>query len=234
MRKPVVAVTQTGSSKSDRASSRPRLRHLLPADPEGFPTSSSAGGRRLLDRVPHAAIAALAIAVGAGNIGCSPSSRDNARNDDANELEREFEALVAGYDEKTGARQILVDDLLRRRGTDEQVVLVDVREPREHSVSALDGAVLLPLARVRTAVPDDLPIPAGEALVVAYCTAGYRSGLAAVQLEKLLGRPVHSLHGGIIAWFNAGGRVVDPADGSERDEIDAFGPQWSRYVRPRS
>ena len=67
-------------------------------------------------------------------------------------------------------------------------------------------------------------------VVVTYCTAGYRSGIAATQLEKRLGRPVYSLSGGIIEWFNDGGEVVDPASGEPRDRIHPYSAEWGRYV----
>ena len=71
-------------------------------------------------------------------------------------------------------------------------------------------------------------LPAG-ATIVTYCTVGYRSGLAAVTLEKRIGRPVFNLDGGIIAWFNDGGTVVD-AGGEETDKIDAFSVEWEQDV----
>jgi acyl-CoA thioesterase-1 len=74
----------------------------------------------------------------------------------------------------------------------------------------------------------DLDLPPG-ATVVTYCTAGYRSGLAAVEIEKRLGRPVWNLTGGIIEWFNRGGAVFDPA-GSPAARIHPYGEEWAKYV----
>ena len=79
------------------------------------------------------------------------------------------------------------------------------------NVSELTPRVAWPLG--------DLP---EDAMVVTYCTVGYRSGKAAVELEKRLGRPVYNLDGGILAWFNQGGEVLDPG-GRPVDKIDAWG-----------
>jgi len=144
------------------------------------------------------------------------------------DLAAEYEELVRGYDEATGARQISVDELRSRVARGAPIVLLDIREEHENRVSALPGALHVAPADVASA-----PIAApAESLVVTYCTAGYRSGLAAVALEERLGREVVNLHGGIVAWFNAGGEVRDP-NGNPVDRIDAYGPAWEKFVRPR-
>ncbi len=143
-------------------------------------------------------------------------------------LDAEYEKLTRGYDEETRARQIGVTELRAKLSSGAPVLLLDIRESRENAVSSLPNA--------RHIAPDDVDstvlTPAPDVAVVAYCTAGYRSGMAAVRLEERLGREVFSLHGGIVAWFNAGGEVRDP-DGKVCDEIDAYGPRWQKYVHPR-
>ena len=96
--------------------------------------------------------------------------------------------------------------------------------PNSYNAS-LEGAKLVPPSEVESFAED---LPAG-ATIVTYCTVGYRSGFAAVKLEKRIGRPVFNLVGGIIEWFNNGGTVVD-AGGEETDKIDAFSAEWERYV----
>ncbi len=161
-------------------------------------------------------------------LGATSCRRPAAVTDERAAIDGEFEELADGFDRSTGARQISVAELQRRLEVGGPVVLVDVREPREQRVSTLPGA--------RTVSPDsvgavDLEVD-DDALVVTYCTAGYRSGIAAVALEKRLGRPVHNLHGGIIRWFNEGGEVVDPR-GEPVDRIDPYSEEWARYVHPR-
>ncbi|MBI4585052.1 MAG: rhodanese-like domain-containing protein [Planctomycetes bacterium] len=152
-----------------------------------------------------------------GAIGCSagkdqPGSavkdgpRDSARGSaeesaEQARLDREYEELVQGFDRKTGARTITVAEARKRLAAGEQILVLDIREPEENAVAALPGARLIPPAKVGEA---PLDFPAGATLMT-YCTAGYRSGLAAVELERRLQRPVYNLTGGLIAWFNAGG-----------------------------
>src|SRR6185295_7017863 len=143
--------------------------------------------------------------------------------------DREFETKVAEINALTKARQITVEEFQDRLTKGEKIVLLDVREPHENEVSALPGARLALPKGVRTMPLDDIPT---DATVVTYCTAGYRSGLAAVILEGRLGRPIYTLSGGIIEWYNRGLQVLDPS-GRPVNRIDAVMEPWISYVHPR-
>lgn len=169
-------------------------------------------------------LVALACAVSlAAALAETPAAADSAQRN------REFRKRIDEINSKTGARLISAADLQERLTRGERFVVLDVREPKEMAVSALPGARLAVPDQVRTMPLDDIP---ADATVVTYCTAGYRSGRAAVALEQRLGRPVYNLDGGIIEWFNRGGRVVDPS-GKPVDRIDPWGEPWSSYVHPR-
>lgn len=85
-----------------------------------------------------------------------------------------------------------------------EAVLVDVREPSEHSAQSIKGAVLMPLAKVNLGA---LPDITGKKLVV-HCQAGRRGGAAC---ERLLAEnptlDVYNLEGGIAAWMQLGQEV---------------------------
>jgi rhodanese-related sulfurtransferase/uncharacterized membrane protein YedE/YeeE len=137
-------------------------------------------------------------------------------------LAEEYERLCDGYDAQTGARQITAAVLLKMfQAGDANVVLLDTRGQAEHAVSTLPGARLCETANSAMSVSykSELPeIPDNDVTVVCHCTAGLRSGWAAVDLEKKWGRPVHSLHGGIVAWSNAGGELQVPGASAEGEE----------------
>jgi rhodanese-related sulfurtransferase len=159
----------------------------------------------------------------------TPAAGTEAKPRARAELDSEFQGLVAKINNQTGSKIISAADLKAKLARGEKVVLLDIREPRENEVSSLPGA--------RLVVPDkvDAETLAGvppDATVVTYCTAGLRSGMAAVDLEHRLNRPVYTLSGGIIAWFNEGGEVRDPA-GKPVNRIDAWGEPWTSYVHPR-
>ncbi len=91
-----------------------------------------------------------------------------------------------------------VDELAARLADpDDEVVVVDVREPHEIAAAAFPGAVAVPLARILegSVLPD---WPHGPAVVVV-CHAGARSHTAA-QVLRAAGVDASNLTGGIVAW----------------------------------
>ena len=143
------------------------------------------------------------------------------------QVANEFETRVAEFNRKTGAEQMRVSELQETLRSGAACVLIDVRESDEQQVSMLPGA-----QPVTPKTLADLTPPPSDAVVVTYCTVGYRSGVAAVALAERWGRPVYNLSGGIIAWFNAGGKVVGAA-GEPVDKIHPYDDDWGRYVQPR-
>ena len=84
---------------------------------------------------------------------------------------------------------------------DRSVVLLDAREPDEFAVSHLGGAVL---ARSVDEAADVVAQAGPNALVVVYCSVGYRSAALAAQLRTDGGPEVVNLEGSIFAWANEG------------------------------
>ena len=74
-------------------------------------------------------------------------------------------------------------------------LLIDVREPSEHAVNRIDGAILIPLRQLPSRLNE---IPKGQPIVV-HCKSGGRSAIAVAML-KLGGYEAHNLSGGIQAW----------------------------------
>jgi rhodanese-related sulfurtransferase len=96
-------------------------------------------------------------------------------------------------------------------------IWVDVRSAKERKVSAIPGAILLA----------ELPaaLKAKKRDVVVYCTVGYRSGLAVLELKKQ-GIAARNLRGGILAWLAVGGAIVDPA-GKPTQKVHVYGKAWA-------
>lgn len=97
-------------------------------------------------------------------------------------------------------RGISPEDARQRLRSGEDVVLLDVRTPKEHLEKRIPGSVLLPIepadelsSRIETVVPDkDTP-------VFVYCRSGRRSANAAGVMAKLGYTNVFDL-GGIQSW----------------------------------
>jgi adenylyltransferase/sulfurtransferase len=92
--------------------------------------------------------------------------------------------------------EISAQELRRERGRKPNLILLDVREPREAELARIEGAQLIPLRELPRAIPQLPP----HAEIVTFCHHGPRS-LKACELLKGAGfANVRSLAGGIDAW----------------------------------
>ena len=111
-----------------------------------------------------------------------------------------FLAIVA--DAKTRVRECTPADVKQRLDAGETFPFVDVREDSEWAIDHAFGARHMGrgiLERdIETAVPDR------AAAIVLYCGGGFRSALAADNLQKMGYTNVVSMAGGIKAWREAG------------------------------
>jgi glyoxylase-like metal-dependent hydrolase (beta-lactamase superfamily II)/rhodanese-related sulfurtransferase len=92
--------------------------------------------------------------------------------------------------------RVTVEQLDRRLADGVELQIVDVRNPGETALGAIDGATLHPLARL----VDELDQLDGSAPTVVYCAGGYRSAIAASTLEVHGFTDVSDLLGGYEAW----------------------------------
>ena len=99
--------------------------------------------------------------------------------------------------------EISVAELKARRERGESVRLLDVREPHEWSISAIEGAELIPLREL----PDRLDEFDRAEEVVVYCRTGHRSGLVVKAMTEMGYERALNLVGGVNEWA----RVIDPS-----------------------
>jgi adenylyltransferase/sulfurtransferase len=95
-------------------------------------------------------------------------------------------------------RHISPRELAKQVANGQPVLLVDVRQPWEHELSALPQSLLVPLNDLAQR-SKEIPADPGTMIVV-YCHHGIRSLSAGAFLERLGFSNVHSLTGGIDAW----------------------------------
>ncbi len=99
-------------------------------------------------------------------------------------------------------KQLQAIELKKKLDDGEDIFLLDVREPWEFSLAAIDGSENFPLAEV----VDRQQEYAFEEEIVVICHYGERSQRAAQELVECGFKTVHNLVGGIDAWS----QVVDP------------------------
>jgi rhodanese-related sulfurtransferase len=85
--------------------------------------------------------------------------------------------------------------------------LVDVREDHEVKTGIIPGAIHLSKGILERDI--ESTIPDKQATIILYCGGGYRSVLAAANLQKMGYTGVWSMEGGIRAWKEAGYPLTD-------------------------
>jgi rhodanese-related sulfurtransferase len=103
----------------------------------------------------------------------------------------------------TDVNPITPEDLARRLAAGEELVLLDVREPRELTICRIEGSTAIPMSELsvrHVELDPDLP-------TVCICHHGIRSAHVAAALARLDFAELYNLTGGIDRWA----AEVDPA-----------------------
>ena len=113
-------------------------------------------------------------------------------------------------DAKSRIKEVDFREVKRRLDTREKVILVDVREESEWARGHLPGAVHLGKGIIERDIENAFPDKA--AALVLYCGGGFRSALAADNLQKMGYTDVTSMDGGWRGWTEAGFPVESPGE----------------------
>jgi rhodanese-related sulfurtransferase len=93
---------------------------------------------------------------------------------------------------------ITAEEVQQRIAAGEQINLLDVREPHEHTEFNI-GGILLPLGHVQTMQIDELE-EWKDKEIICYCRSGNRSGQASLLLQTFGFTNVKNLTGGMLGW----------------------------------
>ena len=105
-------------------------------------------------------------------------------------------------DAKKRVKETNVQDVKRRLDNGEKFVLVDVREDAEWAMGHLPNAIHLGKGVIERDIEQRVPDTAAK--VILYCGGGFRSALAADNLQKMGYTNVESMDGGWKGWLDAG------------------------------
>jgi len=101
-------------------------------------------------------------------------------------------------DAKTRVRETTVDEVKTRMDRGDKFTLVDVREESEFAKDHLPGAIHLGKGVIERDI--EARVPKLDTELVLYCGGGFRSALAADNLQKMGYTHVISMDGGIRDW----------------------------------
>lgn len=105
-------------------------------------------------------------------------------------------------DAKSRIKEWNVHETKKRLDAGEKMVIVDVREESEWARGHVAGAVYLGKGVIERDI--EQRIPDTSATIVLYCGGGFRSALAADNLQKMGYGNVISMDGGWRGWVEAG------------------------------
>jgi rhodanese-related sulfurtransferase len=111
-----------------------------------------------------------------------------------------FLALV--QDAKRRIRETNVPAVKDRQDRGVEFILIDTREESEWQAGHLPGAIHMSKGTIERDI--EKRIPAKDASIVLYCGGGFRSALAADNLQKMGYTQVESMDGGYKGWTAAG------------------------------
>jgi rhodanese-related sulfurtransferase len=103
---------------------------------------------------------------------------------------------------KTRIKEEDFRDIKKKLDAGDKMILVDTREDNEWARGHIPNALHLGKGVIERDI--EKAIPDKEATVVLYCGGGYRSALAADNLQKMGYRNVISMDGGWRGWTEAG------------------------------
>ena len=105
-------------------------------------------------------------------------------------------------DAKSRVQQFTIDEFLERLQAGERYIVLDVREDSEWVKGHLPGAHHMGRGILERDIED--AIPEKDASILLYCGGGFRSALAADNLQRMGYLNVFSLDGGWRGWTERG------------------------------
>ena len=105
-------------------------------------------------------------------------------------------------DARKRIQEVTIDDVKRKLDRGEKFLLVDVREESEYAKDHLPGAIHLGKGIIERDVEER--VPDLHTPMVLYCGGGFRSALAADNLQKMGYTQALSMDGGVRGWREKG------------------------------
>jgi len=106
--------------------------------------------------------------------------------------------LTIVNDAKSRVRETNIDEVKHKLDSGEKFVLVDVREESEFAKDHLPGALHIGKGVIERDI--EVHFPDLNTPMILYCGGGFRSALAADNLQKMGYTDVISMDGGIRGW----------------------------------
>ena len=117
-------------------------------------------------------------------------------------------------------------DRLNKKITTPNLYILDAREKEEYDISHIKGAAWVGYNTFSKKKINNIP---KDAIVVIYCSIGYRSEKIGEKLKKEGYQKVYNLYGGIFEWSNKKYPLVDNQQ-TGTTKVHAYNKDWGRWV----
>lgn len=117
-----------------------------------------------------------------------------------------------------------VADVIRLQKSNIPFYLFDVRKKKEFQVSHIKGA-----RNLTSASQIEKEIPEKDALIIVYCSVGYRSAAVVEDLRTKLYYNSFNMRGSIFEWANSGHKVY--RNGKETSRIHPYNKKWGALLK---
>ena len=105
-------------------------------------------------------------------------------------------------DAKSRVKECTIDEMRARQAAGDRFLLIDVREESEFAAGHIPGAIHLGKGIIERDIEGKVPDTTTP--LVLYCGGGFRSALAADNLQKMGYTSVISMDGGMRGWKEKG------------------------------
>ena len=141
-----------------------------------------------------------------------------SQNDD---LDKKLENIL-----KYSVPIIKVEEALTQEQKD-NVYFLDTRSNEEYLVSHIPNAIWTGFDKFDIQKVLDIP---KDALIITYCSVGYRSEKIGEKLQESGYKNVRNLYGGIFEWVNQGNEVYNKFD-QPTDSVHTYNRNWAKYLK---
>ncbi|RBW59276.1 rhodanese-like domain-containing protein [Tenacibaculum sp. E3R01] len=145
-----------------------------------------------------------------------------------NELLKKFNTENIPYITSNDLNKLIQQSIISTQNND-QIILLDSREPKEYKVSHINNAICVGYDHfnIKETIKK-LPVNKNTKIIV-YCSLGIRSEDIAEKLKKIGYTNIYNLYGGIFEWKNQGNQVVNKQQNTT-EKIHTFNKEWSKWL----
>jgi rhodanese-related sulfurtransferase len=140
--------------------------------------------------------------------------------------QKSIDKLLERYNTKS-ISYISVEEL-RMFQMNDNVTILDAREPEEFKTSHLKSAINVGFNDF-TSEENQIQKLKKNTTIIIYCSVGIRSEQIGEKLKKAGFTNLKNLYGGIFEWKNKGYPIID-SEGKETENVHTFSKIWSKYL----